>query len=89
MVPPVTLSQGFTLTLEFEGGSVSKSTEKAVTISRATIKNYSLVNLDELIEEEEAALAVEREALIALYNATDGPHWVDNSNWCSDKPTRE
>lgn len=89
VVPPVTLSQGFTLKLEFEDGSVSKSTKKAVTVSRASIKNYSLVDLDELIEEEESALVVEREALIALYNATDGPHWVNNSNWCSDNPLSE
>ena len=34
-------------------------------------------------------LALEREALIELYNATDGDHWKDNTNWCSDKPLRE
>ncbi len=25
-------------------------------------------------------------ALVALYNATDGPNWTDNTNWLSDKP---
>ena len=28
----------------------------------------------------------EREALIALYNATGGSNWTDNTNWCSDEP---
>lgn len=28
----------------------------------------------------------EKEALIALYEATDGDHWAVNTNWCSDKP---
>ena len=28
----------------------------------------------------------EREALVALYNATDGPNWVDNTNWLTDAP---
>ena len=28
----------------------------------------------------------DREALIAFYNATDGPNWTDNTNWCSDAP---
>ena len=88
-LPPITLSQGFTLTMEYEGGSISKKTDKKVTISRATIKNYSVVNLEQLIEDEEAELAAEREALIALYNATDGPHWKNNTNWCSDKPLWE
>lgn len=31
----------------------------------------------------------EREALIALYNATDGDNWTDNTNWCTDKPLSE
>ena len=28
-------------------------------------------------------------ALVALYNATDGPNWVDNTNWLSDEPLGE
>ena len=28
----------------------------------------------------------DREALVALYNATDGANWTENSNWLSDKP---
>ena len=88
-LPPITLSQGFTLSMVYEGGALSKTTEKAVTISRATIKNYSVVDLNQIIEDEEAELAAEREALIALYNATDGPHWNNNTNWCSDRPLSE
>ena len=28
----------------------------------------------------------DREALIALYNSTDGPNWTKNANWLSDAP---
>ncbi len=31
----------------------------------------------------------DREVLVALYNATDGPNWVDNDNWLSDAPLDE
>ena len=31
----------------------------------------------------------DRAALVALYNATDGPNWVDNTNWLTDKPLGE
>ena len=34
-------------------------------------------------------MAADREALVALYNATDGPNWVNNTNWLSDGPLRE
>lgn len=48
-------------------------------------------NGDLTINEDECELLrqKERDALIALYNATDGPQWINNSNWCSDKPLRE
>lgn len=31
----------------------------------------------------------ERAALVALYEATNGPNWVDNTNWLSDAPLEE
>ena len=31
----------------------------------------------------------ERVALVALYNATDGDNWKDNTNWLSDRPLGE
>ena len=33
--------------------------------------------------------SVDRAALIALYNATDGPNWETNTNWLSDRPIGE
>ena len=31
----------------------------------------------------------DRDALVALYNATDGPNWRENQNWLSDRPISE
>ena len=31
----------------------------------------------------------DRAALVALYNATDGPNWTNNTNWLSDAPIGE
>lgn len=39
--------------------------------------------------EIEATKERERDALIALYNATNGDKWTNNENWCSDKPVSE
>ncbi len=33
--------------------------------------------------------ATDREALVRLYEATDGPNWTDNRNWLSDAPLVE
>ena len=33
-----------------------------------------------------SAYAIERAALVAFYQALDGDHWKNNTNWCSDKP---
>ena len=35
------------------------------------------------------AAALQRAALVALYNATDGDNWDDNTNWLSDRPLDE
>ena len=33
-----------------------------------------------------ASSPAERAALVALYNATDGPNWTNNGNWLTDAP---
>ena len=40
-------------------------------------------------DEVENMKAREREALVALYKATNGDNWTNNTNWCSDKPIHE
>ena len=34
----------------------------------------------------QSAVERDRAALVALYNATDGPNWVLRTNWLSDEP---
>ena len=36
-----------------------------------------------------SGVASNREALVELYNATDGPNWTNNSGWLTDAPIRE
>ena len=31
----------------------------------------------------------DREVVVSLYNATDGPNWANNTNWLSDRPPGE
>ena len=33
--------------------------------------------------------SADRDALVVLYNATDGPNWANNGDWLSDRPLRE
>ena len=40
-------------------------------------------------EKTPPAVLSDRAALVALYNATDGPNWVNNENWLSDRPLGE
>lgn len=37
----------------------------------------------------ESEMSMEREALMALYEMTDGDHWTNNENWGSNKPVGE
>ena len=33
-----------------------------------------------------ASPEIDRQALVAIYNTTDGPNWIDNSNWLTGTP---
>ena len=39
--------------------------------------------------EQVEAIASDRAALVALYNATDGPNWSTSTNWLTDKPLED
>lgn len=53
LLPPSSFEGGFSLVVNYgEDASITKKTTNAVTLSRAAIRKYSLINLDELIEEE-------------------------------------
>ncbi len=56
---------------------VTSPTIPDLTIKRATIKLTAPVS------------QLEKEALIALYNTTDGPNWNNNANWLSNLPVGE
>ena len=45
--------------------------------------NYTHDSVYVYLQEEED---VQRNALIALYNATDGDNWINNTNWLSEEP---
>lgn len=85
---PRILDRGFSLTLYGQDKEHVNATSKKVTIERGRMLSYSIDTdaPDCPYVHDDAA---EREALIAFYNAMDGPNWKNNDNWCSDKPLRE
>ena len=42
-----------------------------------------------VVPAESVAVASDRAALVALYNAMDGPNWSARTNWLSDEPLEE
>lgn len=56
--------------------------EGSITISGGDAKQTITVKQ----HNRKVTLELEREALIALYKATDGDNWINNENWCSNKP---
>ena len=80
---PGALDNGFKMTFYKDGEYAVFTSDKAVSIKRGIFG--SLTTPDKDLEWE----VDEREALIAIYNALDGDHWLDNTNWCSDKPLNQ
>ena len=50
-----------------------------------TATGYAEVTVD-VADEPEPPMSQDRDALVALYNATDGPNWNMGANWLGDTP---
>ena len=90
-IAPTTFKQGFSMFIEGEdlnGDDVklTKTYSKQLTVGRAEVKHFNLVDIEGEVEPVDKT---EREILMDLYNATDGAHWTNNTNWGSDKPLDE
>ncbi|MBR4381846.1 MAG: hypothetical protein IKP48_11410 [Bacteroidaceae bacterium] len=90
-ISPTTFKQGFSMIIQGEdmyGNDVelTKTYSKLLTIGRAEVKHFNLVNVTGEMEPVEKS---ERDILMDLYYATDGAHWTVNTNWGSDKPLNE
>lgn len=70
-----------TKTLHFDISAYSAELDREGTITIAG------GNIKQTINVKQNGMG--REALIALYKATDGDNWTNNENWCSDKPLDE
>lgn len=66
--------------------TLTKATERSITVGRSVITSFSAVDTDNLLEQDEMT---ERDALIALYDATNGDAWTNNTNWCTDADLSE
>ena len=90
VLPPLTLEEGFTLRIYDEQNQyIEKRTDKPVRIDRAGITTFATINTNDEWAKLEQEVESNREALIALYNATGGPTWTNQENWNTDAPISE
>lgn len=68
--------------------SIAENTDRKEREGTITIKEKN-GDRQQLIVIRQCYVDREREALIALYEATNGNSWTDNTNWCSDRPIGE
>ena len=87
-VPVGTYAKGFTVDIygydaDDEQITITKRTDKSLTVERAAMNSYTELDL---YGEMEAELAKEKAALMAIYTAMNGENWYNKRNWNSDKP---
>ena len=68
--------------------AISKNTEQKDREGTITVKDKNS-DKKQVVTIKQSRIDLEREALIALYKATNGDNWTNNTNWCSDKPVSE
>ncbi len=86
-VVPATRMEKQTITLKLEPNAGDSRTAEVQV--KSTDGKLSLTYTISQEPNSDYLLALEREALIAIYNALDGDNWINNENWCSDKPVSE
>lgn len=86
----ITLTSGKTLYAELAMSTPTPRYENGNVVwilDIASKRQYKLTDVKSIsFPSPEQTLADTRQALIAFYSATDGDHWGNNTNWCSDKP---
>lgn len=92
-VPVQQFLKGFTVRIygKDAGGNTvvrEKVSSATLLVERAQMYSFPIIDLDAegLVAE---GLEGERNALIALYQATTGEHWMFRNNWCTDASVGE
>ena len=80
IVLPAATYDNFTLTILTAEGKIMTKNGSGLVINRSMVRPTSDL---EFTPDE---VQVDRNALMAFYNATDGPNWADNTNWGTDEP---
>ncbi len=90
VVAPQTFTQGITVditgTINGKEQTIRKQTQKSITVTRSVISSFAAVDTDAELEPEGPT---DRDILIALYDATNGDNWTNNTNWCTNAPLSE
>lgn len=73
----------YNLTFNIKENATGKDREGMITVKDKNSDKQQTVTIKQSYKD------LEREALIALYKATGGDNWINNENWCSDKPITE
>ena len=82
-VQPTRALTEYNLSFAISKNTVVKDREGTITVKDKNSDKKQVVTI------KQSRIDLEREALIALYKATNGDNWTNNTNWCSDKPVSE
>ena len=80
-VSPTSGTGNQTLTFTAEANPSSISPRVAIVTVSATDVVSQMITITQAIKNLEPTLKQDSLALVALYNATDGPNWTHNDNW--------
>lgn len=85
------LADIFTVTPNLHIDNGTENDSVFVMEADSLLASYARADIKRIAFDDEVVLtdSVERAALVALYKATDGDNWKDNTNWCTDKPLSE
>ena len=83
--PPYVWASSDTFVVRVDGSGLATATGNG-TADVAASSGLATASVSVTVYDAAGAIAADRAALVALYNATNGPQWTRGGNWLSDQP---
>ena len=89
VVPAQTYMNGLTIEIDTYSEVITRKIDSDLIFERSNIRHLKNLELNQDLDEQHMRMAREKAALISIYEALNGDEWLNNENWCSDRPLNE
>ena len=89
VIPEQTYNSGIVIEIDTYAEVIAKTIDGPLVFERSQIRQIKGMSVSVEMDEHAERIAAEKQALIDFYKSLGGDNWINNDNWCSDRPVGE